>query len=179
MNSPRLFILGKGSIARALARIAHASDYVVTVCEPGLAIHDWPSGVELVDKIYSDDPWSLPVHSHAVIARGHEGDAQSVVSLLQQGAEHVYLIASARRAQAVIQQAQTLAVTPLDLERLSAPAGLDLGGSESSEIALSIVAEIQWRRQVGSLLPMRELRQSRAAKAATTIHDDDCPGRRA
>jgi xanthine dehydrogenase accessory factor len=179
MNSTPLFILGKGDIARYLVRIAQAADYAVTVCEPGLAAHDWPNGVQLVDKIYSDAPWSLPVHSHAVIARGHEGDAQSVVSLLQQGAEHVYLIASARRAQAVIQQAQTLAVSPLDLERLSAPAGLDLGGSESADIALSIVAEIQWRRQAGSLLPLRELRQARAAKAATTIHDADCPGRRA
>lgn len=179
MNNTPLFILGKGDIARYLARIAHAADYAVTVCESGLAAHDWPSSVQLLDKIYSDAPWSLPAGSHAVIARGHEGDAQSVISLLQQGAEHVYLIASARRAQAVIQQARAMAVGSLDLERLSAPAGLGLGGSESADIALSIMAEIQWRREMGPLLPLRELRQARVAKAAATVHEDGCPGQRA
>lgn len=178
MNTAKLLILGKGEIARYLAHIACAADYVVTVCAPDLVIHDWPRGVERVEKIYSENPWTLPVHTHAVIARGHEGDVQSVVNLLQQGAEHVYLIASARRAQAVIQEVLAMVLSPLDLERLSAPAGLRLGGSESSEIALSILSEIQWRRQVGSLLPLRELRQVQATKTAVTRDSNSCPGRR-
>jgi xanthine dehydrogenase accessory factor len=177
-SSNQLLILGQGDIARYLANIAQAAAYVVTVGENGLQAGDWPGGVQLVDKNYSDDPWSLAPHTHAVIARGHQGDAQSVVSLLQQGAAHVYLIASVRRAQAVITQARLMLNDAMALERLSAPAGLGLGGQASAEIALSILAEIQWRRQGGSLLPLRELRQQRAAQTATVVNDDTCPGRR-
>jgi xanthine dehydrogenase accessory factor len=178
MNAAKLLILGKGEIARYLARLAHTANYAVTVCESGLAADDWPSAVQRVEKIFSENPWALPAQTHAVIARGHEGDAQSVITLLQQGAEHVYLIASAHRARAVIQEAQTMSSALLDLERLSAPAGLGLGGSESPEIALSILAEIQWRREKGPLLPLREQRQNQAMKNSSFKGDDACPGRR-
>jgi len=178
MNAAKLLILGKGEVARYLAHIARAADYAVTVCELDLAAHNWPRGVERVDKVFNENPWPLPAHTSAVIARGHEGDAQSIVNLLQQGAEHVYLIASTRRAQGVIQEAQTLVSMRLDLERLSAPAGLGLGGRESSEIALSILAEIQWRRQKGPLLPLKELDQALTTKTASLRDDNDCPGRR-
>jgi xanthine dehydrogenase accessory factor len=178
MHPTRLLILGKGEIARYLARIAHAADYAVEVCEPGLRPGDWPGGVALRDKVYTDEPWPLPAHTHAVIARGHEGDPSSVAELLGHGAAHVYLIASARRAQEVIRQAGALSQTPLDLERLSAPAGLGLGGRESAEIALAILAEIQWRRHGGPLLPLRELRAAKAAKAAADTAGGECPGRR-
>lgn len=178
MTPTTLLILGKGEIARYLAAIAHAADYAVCVCEPGLDATEWPTGVELVDKVYTDDPWPLAENTHAVIARGHEDDPQSVASLLGQNAAHVYLIASARRSQGVMQKARTLLTSPLDLERLSAPAGLGLGGRASSEIALSILAEIQWRRQGGPLLPLRELRADKARKPATITDDEQCPGRR-
>jgi xanthine dehydrogenase accessory factor len=178
MAETRLLILGKGEIARCLARLARAADYPVSVCEPDLAAGDWPLGTELLERVYTDDPWPLPPHTHAVIARGHEDDPQSVASLLHQEAEHVYLIASAQRAQGVLQRAQAMLPSALHLERLSAPAGLGLGGRASSEIALAILAEIQWRRHGGPLLPLRELRAMKAAGAASAAGTNDCPGQR-
>ena len=78
----------------------------------------------------------------------------------------------------MIEEALAIASDSLQLERLSAPAGLGLGGNESAEIALSILAEIQWRRQAGSLLPLRDLRQAQTTKTASVSDDKACPGRR-
>lgn len=178
MPTAQLLILGKGEIARCLAHIAHAATYPVSICEPGLQPQDWPVNAKLVEKIYPHTPWTLPANTHAVIARGHEADAQSIAALLNHGAAHVYLIASARRAQAVMQEAQVMLQDPLGLERLSAPAGLALGGRASADIALSILAEIQWRLHGGALLPMRELRADKAAKSPSSTHEDGCPGQR-
>lgn len=181
MARAQLLILGKGEIARSLARLARAADYPVTVCEPGVTAHAWPAGVELVEQVYTDAPWPLPAGSHAVIARGHDQDPQSLASLLHQDAEHVYLIASAARARAVLQHAlPRLPDEARDLARVSAPAGLALGGRASSDIALAILAEIQWRCHGGALLPL-QLAATAAAAATPGEHNAPrpCPGQRA
>lgn len=178
MQHASLMILGQGGIARHLAGIAVAAAYPVSVCAPDLSAGDWPAGVSLIDKDYVQQPWPLRQCTHAVIARGHQGDADAVTALLEQGAAQVYLIASARRAGAVMRDALPRLTDPLALERLSAPAGLDLGGDGSEQIALSILAEIQWRGHGGTLLPLRELRPAKAAAANHQRDDSECPGKR-
>jgi xanthine dehydrogenase accessory factor len=179
MSEVTLLVLGKGEIARCIARIANAAAYPVQICERGLQAQDWPTAAVLTDRAYTDSPWPLPPNTHAVIARGHEADPDSVAALLEQGAEHVYLIASARRSQDVMRQALTRLQDPLSLERLSAPAGLALGGRASTDIALAILAEIQWRQHGGPLLPLRELRAAKANQPAATPSEEICPGQRA
>jgi xanthine dehydrogenase accessory factor len=173
-----LLILGKGEIARALADLAVSVGYPVQVAEPGAAAEAWPPGVKLLEQVYSESPYQLPPHTHAVIARGHEGDAESVAALLNHGAERVYLIASARRSLSVIEAATPLLREPATLSRLSAPAGLDLGGRGSGEIALAILAEVQRRRYDRSGKPLTELREERAQRPATVTSDEACPGKR-
>lgn len=182
-----LLILGKGEIARCLAQLATLLELPVTVAEPGAQAHDWPVGVAMKEAVFSETPWPLHAGTHAVIARGHEGDAESVAALLNAEAAHVYLIASARRAQGVIEQATPLLHEEASLARLSAPAGMDLGGKGSMEIALSILAEIQLRRYgasgngasekgaSGKLL--RDLREERSQKVSNHT-DVTCPGKR-
>jgi xanthine dehydrogenase accessory factor len=175
---PQLLILGKGEIARCLARLARAMTWPVTVVELGLDGAQWPDGVVLKQKGYTEAPWPLPPHTHAVVARGHEGDAESVTALLDQGAARVYLIASARRAVSVMAAARPLLREAADLARLSAPAGLALGGRDSAEIALAIVAEIQLVHRGGSGTPLHELREQRASLVPTPPSADGCPGQR-
>jgi len=142
--------------------------------------HNWPSSVRLIARNWPDGPWALPEHCHAVVARGHDRDAESVHALLERGAERVYLIASARRAESIIDTlSQTLTDVAL-LERLSSPAGLDLGGQSSGAIALSILAEIQWRISggVGQLRPAYEFRDDRLAHSLTGQRNIGCPGQR-
>lgn len=176
----RLLILGHGEIARCLARLADTAGYPVTVCDHGAEAFDWPGTVELIDKVYTDAAWPLANGTHAVIARGHNQDPLSVAMLLTQGAERVYLIASARRASAVIHEASAALDDPALLDRLSAPAGLALGGRDSMQIALSILAEIQWRAEggAGSGRPLSELREQCAGQQGDAPASAPCPGQR-
>jgi xanthine dehydrogenase accessory factor len=175
---PVLFILGKGEVARCLARLAATAGYAVEACEPGAGEHHWPEGVAINEVVYTESSWALRPGTHAIIARGHEGDAQSVAALLNHGAQHVYLIASARRAQGVIADASQQLTDKTSLSRLSAPAGLDLGGNTSMEIALSILAEIQLRHHGKSGRVLSDLREERAELNKPGRDDRDCPGKR-
>lgn len=175
-----ILILGSGEIARYLARLAALAGFSVQVAEADVADHDWPAGVETRAAVYTDVPWPLPAGTHAVVARGHQGDPESVRCLLEQGAERVYLIASARRADNVIEAVRQNLSDPALLARLSAPAGIDLGGNGSAQIALSILAEMQWRMagEQGELRPMTERRQARLDKTRSGQRFESCPGQR-
>ena len=180
--SPSILILGKGEIARCLAELAARLHDSVMVCEPDASKFAWPQNVVIKETVFSDAPWPLAPHTHAVIARGHEGDVQSVASLLNQDVSHVYLIASAKRAQNVIADVEPMLADPTTLTRLSAPAGLDIGGNSSMEIALSILAEIQLRHYQKTGHPLTSLREdnshedtARKDKARSNLL---CPGKR-
>jgi xanthine dehydrogenase accessory factor len=197
LSPPTLLILGKGEIARCLAQLATTLGLSVTVSEPGASEFPWPKGVEIRQAIYADTPWPLAHNTHAVIARGHEADPQSVAALLNyslqhssqqdspqnsspnRGAKHVYLIASAKRAIEVIRIATPLLIDNACIEHLSAPAGLDLGGISSMEIALSILAEIQLRHHGKTGQALTKLREGRISLKSSVEHNGKCPGKRA
>lgn len=177
MNGLELLILGKGEIARCLAQLAVLLELKVVVSDPGAEERAWPASAQIKEAVFSDTPWPLNANTHAVIARGHEGDAESIAALLNADAAHVYLIASARRAQDVIYKATPLLHHSNSLARLSAPAGLDVGGKGSMEIALSILAEVQLRRYGATGKLLRDLREERSLRVSSHT-DETCPGKR-
>jgi xanthine dehydrogenase accessory factor len=61
---------------------------------------------------------------------------------LASGADYVGLVASAKRAGAVIAELRAHGLDEAALERVRSPAGLDLGPSTQEEIAVAIVAEL-------------------------------------
>lgn len=172
--------MGCGEIARSLVKLADNTDCDISVSDTQLEQFQWPARVTLVKQHYNNQPWLLPAETHAVIARGHDEDVQSVVTLLNHHATHVYLVASARRAQSVISEASSLLKDKDLLTKLSAPAGLSLGGNSSSEIALSILAEIQWRihQNYAGVYPLSDLRESRLDKSISGQRNQSCPGKR-
>ena len=172
-----VLVLGTGEIARHVANLSHGLGHRVCVCDPRVDDYTFAHGIETKSTVFTEHPWDLPPSTHAVVARAHEGDPESVATLLNHGATQVYLIASRRRAPKVIDAAKAALDNPADLQHLSAPAGIDLGGNASSEIALSIVAEIQWRQRGGSLQLMSE-RDVDPIAAPTIVDDRNCPGKR-
>ncbi len=176
-ETTHVLVLGTGEIARHVATLSHTLGHTVCICDPRVDEYAFPVGIETKSTVFADHPWDLPPNTHAVIARAHEGDPESVATLLNHGATQVYLIASRRRAPKVIEAAKSALDNPADLQSLSDPAGIDFGGNASSEIALSIMAEIQWRQRGGSLKLMSE-RDIDAMAAPTIVDDRDCPGKR-
>jgi len=178
---PQVVILGSRAVARALAVFVRSMGWSLTVWERDVADHPWPEGTLTVARVFAESPESLPPHAFAVVARGHEGDPESVEALLRAGAERVFLVASAQRAEGVLEQVASRLQDAALLARVSAPAGLDLGGQETAAIALSILAEMQWRAAgcVGELRPMTELRAARLAHSRSGQRHLACPGQRA
>jgi len=174
-----LLVLGSGEIARLLITLAQHADYAITVCDNDVDQYHWHEGVTTKSFNFSEQAWPLNNNTHAIIARGHQGDAENLVSLLEHNASHIYLIASAARSQGIIDQVTPFLSDPAQLNRLSAPAGLSLGGQSSYEIAVSILAEIQWRCYGrATIQALTELRANRVTNSVSGQRDKGCPGKR-
>jgi xanthine dehydrogenase accessory factor len=84
-----------------------------------------------------------------VASMGH-GDEDVLATALATEAGYVGLVASARRAQAVVAELRTRGPDEEALARIRSPAGLDLGPSSQEEIAVAILAElVAWRHTSG------------------------------
>jgi xanthine dehydrogenase accessory factor len=68
-------------------------------------------------------------------------------------AAYVSLVASRRRADVIVESLERLGVSRAGLDRLKAPAGLDIGALTPEEIAVSILAEIIQRRRSSAVMP--------------------------
>ena len=68
--------------------------------------------------------------------------SDALAAALRVGTPYVALVASPKRAAVVRETLAAMGVSPHDLVRLKAPAGLDIGAQTQEEIALSIMAEI-------------------------------------
>src|SRR4051794_1405537 len=91
-----------------------------------------------------------------VIATQHKGDHQSLQRALRSGASRIALIASRKRARLVMDYLRSEGFDATDLQRVSAPAGFDLGARSPEEIALSVVCELVMQRRGGSGLLLRD-----------------------
>jgi xanthine dehydrogenase accessory factor len=84
-----------------------------------------------------------------VASMGH-GDEDVLTTALVTAAGYVGLVASSRRAQAVVGELRTRGLDEEELARIRSPAGLDLGPSSQEEIAVAILAElVAWRHTTG------------------------------
>ncbi len=126
--APRMLVLGESPVARTLARLAEAvGDRVVSLDGAGLA------GLA-PDAAGPDDA--------AVVASMGHYDEEALAAALATRAGYVGLVASRRRAARVFQALRERGVPEAELERVSSPAGLDLGPSTQQEIAVAILAEV-------------------------------------
>jgi len=66
---------------------------------------------------------------------------------------YVGLVASRRRAEAVRSYLRDRGVSEEELERIHAPAGLDLGHVTPEEIGVAVIAELVQLKAAGKLLP--------------------------
>jgi xanthine dehydrogenase accessory factor len=123
LPQPSLVLVGGGPVAATLATLAGAVGFEVT----GVADERELAGVPLAPG------------TAVVVATHGRFDEAALERVLKSEARYVSLVASPKRARAVV---ETLAARDVPTERLKAPAGLDLGAVTPEEIAVSILAEI-------------------------------------
>jgi xanthine dehydrogenase accessory factor len=129
---PALAVVGDGPAARTLAQLARTIGWRVTR--------------------------AVDVRADAVVvaSMGH-GDEDALAAALAAGADYVALVASSRRAAAVLSALRTLGVDEESLARVRSPAGLDLGPCTQEEIAVAVLAElVAWRHTRSDALPPAE-----------------------
>jgi len=84
-----------------------------------------------------------------IVTRGHGHDQEALFHLAPTSAAYVGLIGSRRKIRLIFDNLREAGILEPALERVTAPVGLDIGSQSVMEIAVSIVAELIARRNLG------------------------------
>ena len=138
---PHLVVIGRSPLVRALAAMAPAIGFEVAVVERDDVDPADFGAARVVGELDLAKAGAGP-DSFIVVATMGRYDEDAVEAAMASGAGYVALVASARRAAAVRDTLVRTGVSAQDLERLRAPAGLDLGALPHPEIAVAVLADI-------------------------------------
>lgn len=144
---PALIILGASPVAMALASQARALGYHVTLAAPAADLPAMPDADTVLDGFALD-------HLHearrfVVVSTQGKGDEVALKAALGVDAEYHAFVGSRRKMVSLRQKMLSEGADATTLDRVKAPAGLDLGAIMPEEIAVSILAEIIAERRLG------------------------------
>jgi len=143
---PRLLVVGNLPVARALVSLGKVMNYDVVAVDPD-GDASFPMDAAQVVNSLADIAYYIRPDTYAVVATHGSFDETALEQVLKARPRYIGLVASHKRFQAVMDYLRQQGVTEADLERIKAPAGLDIQAQGGDEIALSILAEIvQFRR---------------------------------
>jgi xanthine dehydrogenase accessory factor len=156
LPQPELIIAGHGRIAETLARLGHLMSFAVTVHDPSAVKENFPEALRVINKDFDVAEIGFGPGAYVVIATLHKNDHLWLQRALDGQAAYVALIASAHRSRLVLDYLLAEGVSAEKVERVWAPAGLDLGAAGPEEIALSIMSQIVALRRGGSAASLKE-----------------------
>ena len=144
---PVVVVAGSSPVAVAIGRVASAAGYRVchaTLAEDRGLIPEAARTVEGFDLT----PLALSERDFVVVAAQGKRDLDALRAALLSPASYVSMVASSRKARSLVDRLRAEGMEEMRLARLKSPAGLDLGGVDPEEIAVSVVAEVvQTRNQ--------------------------------
>lgn len=144
---PTLAIFGSSPVAVALAGLARQLGYHVTVCAPP----DEQAAFAEVDTRV--EGFALPVdpagQRFIIVSTQGKGDEAALKAALSADAAYKAFVGSRRKMAAIRAKLVSEGCDPAAIDRVKAPAGLDLGAITPEEIALSILSEITVERRRG------------------------------
>jgi xanthine dehydrogenase accessory factor len=137
---PNVVICGSSPVAVAVADFAKRAGFAVTVCAPQA------EQIAFAEADRRIEGYALPVDEAAVryvvVSTQGRGDEAALLAALAVDAAYVAFVGSRKKAGALKAALAKRGVAAERLERLKAPAGLDLGAITPDEIAIAILAEI-------------------------------------
>jgi xanthine dehydrogenase accessory factor len=137
---PNVVICGSSPVAVAIADLAKRTGFAVTICAPAA------EQAAFADADRRIEGYALPVDEPAarfvVVSTQGRGDEAALLAALAVDVDYVAFVGSRKKAVALKAALAERGVTAERLEKLKAPAGLDLGAITPDEIAVSILAEI-------------------------------------
>jgi len=144
---PSLVIFGGSPVAMSLAAQARQLGYHVTLAAPAGDLSAVPDTDMLVDGFA---PGELnQARRFIVVSTQGKGDEAALRAAVAIEAEYHAFVGSRRKMAALHEKLVANGVAPEAIDRVKAPAGLDLGAITPEEIAMSILAEITVERRRG------------------------------
>ena len=144
---PSLVVLGASPVALSLAAQARTLGYHVTLAAPAADLIGAPDVEMLIDSFQIGD---LPeARRFVVVSTQGKGDEAALRAAISTDAVYHAFVGSRRKMTSLRGKLIAEGADPLALDRVKAPAGLDLGAITPEEIAMSILAEITRERRRG------------------------------
>jgi xanthine dehydrogenase accessory factor len=144
---PSLVILGGSPVALSLAAQARQLGYHVTVAAPAGDLAGSPDADTLVDGYALGNLHEAK--RFVVVSTQGKGDEAALRAAVNTEASYHAFVGSRRKMAALREKLIAEGIDAGALDRIKAPAGLDLGAITPEEIAMSILAEITLERRRG------------------------------
>jgi xanthine dehydrogenase accessory factor len=159
----RLVIVGAGHVGQGVAGLAAQADFDVWVVddrEQYASRERFPNVERIIVGSLDEVLPALEVTPQTyalIVTRGHGHDQEALYYLAPTAAPYVGLIGSRRKIKLIFDGLRDQGIAERDLARVTAPVGFDIGSQTIPEIAVSIVAELIARRNLGpeGLAPRR------------------------
>lgn len=134
LPQPYLVVVGSSPAVETLQELAGALGWRVTALDENL-----------------DFPQDITRSAAVIVATQGHFDEPALEASLSTEAGYIGLVASAKRAMTVLGYLRDRGTSEADLQRVHAPAGIDLGKVEHREIGVGIIADLVKRRAAGEL----------------------------
>jgi len=144
---PSLVVLGGSPVALSLATQARQLGYHVTLAAPSVDLTSTPDADMLIDG-YALGKLNQAKRFVVVSTQGKGDEAALRTAAATEAAYHAF-VGSRRKMAALRAKLMAEGIEASAIDRIKAPAGLDLGAITPEEIAMSILAEITIERRRG------------------------------
>jgi xanthine dehydrogenase accessory factor len=154
-----LLIVGGGHVGQAVGKLAAEVDFEVWALDDRAAYVDRDRFPQATRRIVGDIGEELkklareqigPSTYCIIVTRGHNHDEEALYHLASTSAGYVGMIGSKRKIKLIFEDLIARGITTELLARVHAPLGLAIGSQTVPEIAISIVAELIARRNLGN-----------------------------
>lgn len=149
LPQPHVVAIGRSPAVKTLTHLAAALDWRVTVVDDGGHAEDHPEAGEVITS--STLPDGIVAGTSIVIATQGHYDEPALEAALATDAGYIGLVASRKRADTVLGYLEDRGVPRDQLDRITAPAGIDLGHIQHREIGVAVLAQLVALRAAGEI----------------------------
>jgi xanthine dehydrogenase accessory factor len=144
---PRMVIIGAVHISQALAAMARMAGFDVLIIDPrtAFATEERFAGYALEAEWPEDALTRMPLDRHtALVAVTHDPkiDDFPIKAALQAGCLYVGALGSRKTHGKRVERLLAAGVSAIDIRRIAAPIGVNIGAQSPAEIAVAILAEV-------------------------------------
>lgn len=139
--NPQLIIVGKSNIARALSKLAIATNLRVHVLSNDVHKGMFPGVNNIHDRV-DFSKINIDKNTFIVVSTQGEDDEESIRKALETSCNYVGFISSLRKSVKIKEYLEQTELSANRINELKIPVGMDINAKLPEEIAISILAEI-------------------------------------